>query len=155
VTLRGAFGDCFYTPGDAEAPLLLAGTGTGLAPLYGIIREAIAHGHSGAIRVFHGALAEDGLYLREELRALAASHGVDYKPCVLNNGEAGHPELTVGSLDAIVVGQTLDMKTTKAYLCGDPGLVGKMRKQLFLRGLSNRRIFADAFIPTATKPSPA
>jgi len=151
VRFRGPFGDCFYTPGEPDAPLLLAGTGTGLAPLFGIVRESIRQKHSGTIRVFHGALNESGLYLREEMRQLAMDHGVDYRPCVLNNGATDHAELTVGSLDAIVGSQPLDTKKAKAYLCGDPGLVGKMRKQLFMRGLSNRRIFADAFVPTAQK----
>lgn len=151
VKLRGAFGDCFYTPGEPDAPLLLAGTGTGLAPLFGIVRESIRQKHSGPVRVFHGALDENGLYLREEMRQLAADHGVDYKPCILKNGASDQAELTVGALDAIVTSQPIDTKTTKAYLCGDPGLVGKMRKQLFLRGLSNRRIFADAFVATVVK----
>jgi ferredoxin-NADP reductase len=37
VSLRGPIGECFYLPGNPQQPLLLAGTGTGLAPLWGIV----------------------------------------------------------------------------------------------------------------------
>lgn len=33
VSIRGPFGECFYVPDTPARPLLLAGTGTGLAPL--------------------------------------------------------------------------------------------------------------------------
>src|SRR5690606_24069598 len=39
LRFRGVFGDCFYAADDPDAPMLLAGTGTGLAPLYGILRD--------------------------------------------------------------------------------------------------------------------
>lgn len=56
-------GECFYTPGAPAAPLLLAGTGTGIAPLLAIARDAVAHGHSGPLIVFHGAAEPGRLYL--------------------------------------------------------------------------------------------
>jgi NAD(P)H-flavin reductase/ferredoxin len=149
VRFRGMFGDCFYAPGDPDTPLLLAGTGTGLAPLYGILFEALRQGHVGPIHLFHGAVDSSGLYLRDELGQLASRGSIDYRPCVLR-GDAAEG-LCVGSLDDIVLGHPLDTKATRAYLCGDPALVEKMRKKLFLKGLSSRRIFADAFVPSAPR----
>lgn len=43
ISIRGPAGDCFYACDDPERPLLLAGTGTGLAPLYGIAQIGRAH----------------------------------------------------------------------------------------------------------------
>src|SRR5579862_3119821 len=40
VHLQGPSGECFYVPGREDQPMLLIGTGTGLAPLYGIVRDA-------------------------------------------------------------------------------------------------------------------
>jgi NAD(P)H-flavin reductase len=57
VTVIGPSGECFYVEGREDQPLLLAGTGTGLAPLYGILRDAIARHHRGPIYIFHGCLA--------------------------------------------------------------------------------------------------
>jgi CDP-4-dehydro-6-deoxyglucose reductase, E3 len=84
VSFFGPAGDCFYVSGKREQPLLLVGTGTGLAPLYGIVRDAISQGHTGDIHLIHGSLHCDGLYLVEALRELAAAHqNIHYTPCVL------------------------------------------------------------------------
>ena len=37
-------------------------------------------------------------------------------------------------------------KDAFALLCGDPPIVHRLRRGLFLAGLSSRRIFADAFV---------
>lgn len=63
VQVRGPFGECFYLPEEPERPLLLAGTGTGLAPLIGVVRQALRSGHRGPIQLFHGAVQREGLYL--------------------------------------------------------------------------------------------
>ena len=74
VSIQGPSGNCFYLPGQPDEPLLLAGTGTGLAPLYGIARDALTQGHCGPIWLFHGSLNPAGLYLQQELTDLAARH---------------------------------------------------------------------------------
>jgi ferredoxin len=55
VELRGPLGECCYPAGERDRPVLLAGTGTGLAPLYAVLRSALQSGHTGPIRLFHGA----------------------------------------------------------------------------------------------------
>ena len=144
VEVRGPAGDCFYL-GDTEEALVLVGTGTGLAPLYGVARDALRRGHRGAITLYHGALSSDGLYLHEELGALQGRHeNFDFRPCVLN----GDPEngVLVGAIDEIVFERHPDLAAPRFYLCGDPGLVNGLRRQLFIQGASLKRIHADAFV---------
>jgi len=147
--LRGPLGECFFAaPCAAETTLLLAGTGTGLAPLLGILRDALAQGHGGPIRLFHGALREAGLYHRGELAAIAAAHAnVQVEACVLEGAEG--PGVRVGALDEVVLAALANPRATRAYLCGDPGFVEKLKKRLFLKGLSSKAIFADPFVATA------
>ena len=71
VTVRGPFGECFYFEQEPERPLLLAGTGTGLAPLLGVARAARAAGHRAPIHLYHGSPSPEGLYLWAELAQLA------------------------------------------------------------------------------------
>lgn len=150
TTVRGPFGECFYTTGRGDDTLLLAGTGTGLAPLLGVLREALAQGHAGPIRLFHGAVSAAGLYLRDELASLCARHAnVRVQPVVLH-AEGACDECVVGALDEVLLSAApSDWRTARAWLCGDPMLVARMRKRLFMAGLSNRSIFADPFVPSA------
>ncbi len=146
--LLGPSGDCFYVPGQEDQPLLLAGTGTGLAPLFGVLRDALRHGHRGPIHLFHGAVNTQGLYHREELAALAKEHdNVQYTATVLE-GEASQ-ELPTGPIDQVILSSVPKPAGFRAFLCGDPGLVQKLKKRLFLAGMAMRDIHADAFLPSA------
>lgn len=148
VHVRGPAGDCFYVPGSvASQPLLLIGTGTGLAPLWGVLNDALANGHMGSIELWHGARDVAGLYLTEELRALAARYPqLSYRPAVLE-GDASSA-LSVGRLDALVLASAASFAGRRVFLCGDPGLVQGLKKQLFLKGASLKEIHADAFVGT-------
>ena len=57
--LRG--GALHYDPDWQQRPLWLLAAGTGLAPLFGILREALRQDHQGPIRIIH--LAHDSLSL--------------------------------------------------------------------------------------------
>ena len=152
LEVRGPAGDCFYVPGRPEQDMLLIGTGTGLAPLYGIVQDALRNHHTGMIRLFHGALEPRGLYLVDELLALAAHHtNFAYHRCVLKNPDA-LPGVETGSIDQIVSAVVPSVKNTRVFLCGNPELVTTLRKKMFMAGAKMAEIHADAFVmakPTA------
>jgi ferredoxin-NADP reductase/ferredoxin len=140
----GPSGGCFYDGIDPDQPLVLAGTGTGLAPLWGILQDAIANGHRGQIRLYHGALNADGLYLVDALEALAAQHpNVEYRRCVRDRGG---PD---GDLKEAVLGGESKPGDAVFFLCGDATLVSQMKRALFLAGAKLTRLHADPFLPTA------
>src|SRR5690606_38474494 len=87
IRLRGPFGKCYYyNPDNLSFNMLLAGTGTGLAPLIGIIKSALTQGHNGDITLVHGGLRDDDIYYADELWTLAAVfNNFHYEPCVLNS----------------------------------------------------------------------
>ena len=152
VTVIGPSGECFYVSGREDQPLLLAGTGTGLAPLYGILKDALQQKHRGPIHLFHGALHRGGLYLVNELREIAGNHAqFCYVPAVLS----GEPEqgVVVGSLDQTILQRIPNTGGWRGYVCGDPGLVQNLKMKLFLAGMASRDIHADAFIPAAPPPT--
>jgi CDP-4-dehydro-6-deoxyglucose reductase, E3 len=149
VAVRGPDGECFYVPGRPEQDLLLVGTGTGLAPLYAIVQDALRSGHLGRILLLHGAVEERGLYLVDELEALARAHPtLEYVRCVLR-GEA-RAGVEVGAIDAIVRARVPAPRGWRVFLCGDPALVFDLRKRVFLAGANLRDVHADAFV---TKPA--
>jgi NAD(P)H-flavin reductase/ferredoxin len=138
-------GHCFYLPDRREQGLLLVGTGTGLAPLMGILTDAIAHGHSGPIHLFHGSREAEDLYRINELRQLAERHpNFHYLPCL----SGGHiPEGFVqGRADAVALAALADLKGWRVFLCGHPDMVKEMKKMTYLKGASTQDIYADAFL---------
>lgn len=144
VEFHGPAGDCFYVPGRPDQPLLLVGTGTGLAPLYGILRDAIERRHMGEIYLFHGSLHRDGLYLVETLHRLASMNdNVHYIPCVLQ-GKAPDGG-AVGAIDDVVIQALPKLTGWRSYLCGDPEIVRRLQSKIFLAGASMSEIHADAF----------
>lgn len=148
VALQGPNGQCFYVPGESAQPLFLLGTGTGLAPLYAIARDALAQAHHGPIHLFHGALQERGLYGHDALRALATAHeNFHYHPCALN-GPAGE-DVHVGAVDALALETVPKLGGYRVFLCGAPEMVRAMQRKAFLAGASMQAIFSDPFVPAA------
>jgi CDP-4-dehydro-6-deoxyglucose reductase len=148
LVVQGPLGSCVYEPGRPAQPLLLAGTGTGLAPLWGVLNDALAADHSGPIHVFHGGTSPEGLYFVDQLGAVAASRpNVRYVPCVLRDAPPGMEE---GTIDAVVKRHLPLTKGMRAFVCGGPETVQRLRKQIFLAGAALRDILSDAFVPAAT-----
>jgi len=146
VTISPATGDCFYTPGQPTQDLLLIGTGTGLAPLYGILRDALRQGHQGDIHLYHGSSTVEGLYLVDELKALDAAHtNVHYHPCV----SQGTPPagITSGRADQKALEEIGKLGGWRVYLCGREDMVKSARQKAFLSGASLKDIYADPFVP--------
>ncbi|MEQ1948568.1 MAG: FAD-binding oxidoreductase [Bryobacteraceae bacterium] len=152
VQIQGPSGECFYVPGRADQPMLLIGTGTGLAPLYGIVRDALRQGHRGPIDLIHGAVRPSGLYLRDELTALAEAHpNFSYTASVM---QADSPEnfpgkFEVGPLDGLLDARFPELDGWRGFVCGDPTLVQRLKKKMFLSGMATRDIYSDAFLPSA------
>jgi ferredoxin-NADP reductase/ferredoxin len=145
LQIAGPFGNCFYLPSPEPRNLLLIGTGTGLAPLRGIIRDALDQNHDGEIHLFHGGLTEEGLYMGDELNELARQHPqFDYTPCVLHRSAGSTVEQ--GRVDDIAFAAWPKLTQWQVYLCGDPDLVNKAKRQAFLSGASLQDIHADPFI---------
>ena len=141
-------GQCFYLPGNPTAPLLLAGTGTGIAPLLAIARDAEASGHTGPVVVIHGARDPGRLYLGEQSpRGRVADDGgsvIRWRTCVRSRGED-----IVVAVAAEFTALT-DPMAAHAYLCGGAGSVTRMRRALFMAGMSLRAIDADQFLPAVS-----
>jgi NAD(P)H-flavin reductase/ferredoxin len=148
VTIQGPSGHCFYVPGRPDQELVLAGTGTGLAPLYGIAQEAIRQGHWAPITLFHGARNPAGLYLEAQLREMERENlSFRYVPCCENAD--GREDVEVGTLDAVLMRQFPTFAGRRVFLCGNPTMVHSLRKKVFLKGAGIKEIFSDAFLASA------
>lgn len=131
-------------PGDPEKPLLLIGTGSGLAPLYGIIQDALHQGHKGPISLFHGSSHPEGLYLADELQSLSARYDhCSYTPAV--SRALSTTSATLGRANEIALSTHTRLSGWRVYLCGHPEMVHTTKKKAFLAGAAMREIHADPF----------
>ncbi len=148
MQIRGPAGSCFYVADDnRQQPLLLVGVGTGLAPLYAIVNDALAQGHQGPIALLHGASTPANLYYRQELRALANTHSnFSYSAVVLDGPFDADCQQGDAIKAAVELLATVAAAQARVYLCGNPGFVQTLRKQVFLKGVKSANIFCDPFV---------
>ena len=144
IEIQGPNGACFYVPGLPAQPLLLIGNGTGLAPLYGIVRAALAAGHHGPIYLYHGSRHASGLYLREELAALMAAHqNFRYIPCL--SGPNLDQDCRPHRAEAAAFADHARIIGWRLFLCGNPPMVQGAQRQAYLAGADLADIHADSF----------
>ncbi len=143
--IRGPLGECFYYNTDNETfPIVLAGTGTGLAPLIGIAQDALAHKHQGEIILIHGGVDETDLYLHDTLCAIQKAHSnFTYAPCVLHKSNG----IEQASIDKILIKNLCGiMHEVQLFICGPTETTNKMKTEAFLAGVPSASIHSDAFI---------
>ena len=131
--LRG--GALHYDPDWQERPLWLLAAGTGLAPLWGILREALRQEHHGPIRLLHLAHDTREHYLAPALAALASRH----PPLQVEL-------LTPAQLPQALAALRLQSRQTVALACGSAANVEQFSRRMFLAGLPRNQLFADIFI---------
>ncbi|MCJ8204264.1 iron-sulfur-binding ferredoxin reductase [Pseudomonas sp. RGM2987] len=132
--LRG--GALHYDPDWSGRPLWLLAAGTGLAPLFGLLREALRQRHQGAIRLIHVAHDAPGHYLAKPLAALEAKHQ-----------NLSVELLTAAEAPSALAQLRLVSRQTQALLCGHPDRVEAFAKRLYLAGLPRNQLLADVFLP--------
>lgn len=127
-------GALHYDPDWQDRPLWLLAAGTGLAPLWGILREALRQGHRGEIRLLHVARERSGHYLAEPLLKLP---GVEVELVLAEQ------------LEDVLAGLRPSSRQTLALLCGAPASVERFARRLFIAGVPRGQVFADVFVEHA------
>lgn len=154
LELQGPNGRFYYVPGTQDQDLLLIGTGTGAAPLVGILRDALHVGHRGRIWLFHGSRTVGGLYLDKLFSRLAAEHPrFSYFPCV-SGADAPAPYLR-GRASDLAAAQCPDLRGWRVFLAGLPAMVSAAQAEALRAGASPSEIHADPFEVRATFTTPA
>jgi NAD(P)H-flavin reductase len=130
--LRG--GALHYDLDWQDRPLWLLAAGTGLAPLWGILREALRQGHQREIKVMHVARDSEGHYLANPLKDMVNKHyGLSVELVLFDQSAQALAALRLPS------------RQTVALVCGAPESVEQFARRLFIAGLPRNQLFADVF----------
>jgi NAD(P)H-flavin reductase/truncated hemoglobin YjbI len=144
LEFHGPKGNSYYVPGERDQPLLLIGTGTGLSPLLGIVRDALASGHSGPVYIYHGSRYPQGLYLQNTLNELAMRHkNLHPNYCVSSDDvPAGFRS---GRASDVALAEHAELKGWRVYLCGHPVMVRDTHQAVLDAGAGPLEIHSDPF----------
>lgn len=126
-------GALHYEPEWQGRPLLLLAAGTGLAPLWSVLREALRQGHTGPIRLLHFSRGEP--YLQAPLEHVAGLYA----------------NLSVELIDRHQMQNRLQSlrivsRQEFALVCGSGAFVDDCVKRLFLAGIPRGQILSDVFV---------
>ena len=134
IEVRGPFGS-FTLPRDAEEDhfLFIAG-GTGIAPIRGMIREALLAGRWRSMRLLYSAKTADDFAYLPELGDMAARDGLDLK-LHQTRAASGASRIGLAQLAPLV-----DSRETLCFVCGPESMVADIPPMLLELGIDRRRI---------------
>jgi len=146
ISVSKPMGNCFYSDAHHDKPILMASTGTGLAPLLGVLREALKQQHKAPIYLYAAAGEPKDLYYRNELQQVCDQHEhIHYIPSVRRNGE-GDDGLVQEDVVDLVKRRHEDLKGWKVFLCGSQNMIKQLQRYSFFQGATVNDILVDAFI---------
>ena len=153
VTARGPYGTCFRREART-GPLVLIGGGSGMSPLWSILRDHVGSGETRPVRFFYGARSRRDLFLLDEFAQLSASLPDFRFIPALSDPEPGEDWTGEAGFIHTVVAKTLRAEALAgeidAYSCGPPPMIDAVLPVLQMAGVEPERIYFDKFTP-ATK----
>jgi propane monooxygenase reductase component len=145
---KGPYGTCFRREGR-PGPMLLIGGGSGMSPLWSMLRDHVQSGEQRPIRFFYGARTMRDLFYLDAFQALEQSlPDFRFIPALSQHDgiETWHGE--TGFVHE-VLGRHLRANPFKgepdAYTCGPPPMIDAVIPVLHMAGLEPEHIHFDKF----------
>ncbi|MCH7347744.1 hybrid-cluster NAD(P)-dependent oxidoreductase [Aeromonas sp. MR7] len=149
IRVDGPFGDFNLTALPCERPLLLS-AGSGITPMWAMLRDELAKRPEADIRFIHSARSPQDLIFASELTALAEAHPGVRHGLVLEQAPAAHP--WVGRLTPAMLKELApDLLDRHAYLCGPAPYMTAVCAMLAELGLPAEQLHQESFgLPAVT-----
>ena len=143
IGVQGPMGDCCYKR-QVDAPLIMCATGTGIAPIYGILQDAIINGHKNEIHIVYASKRYKDFYLIEQLQLLSKKYPHIHLHLVtqLSAGVGACKEDVYEFLSK----KFKNLDGWQGYICGVDTYIKKIKKVLFLNGLNLADTFTESFL---------
>src|SRR5258708_5543830 len=137
LTIEGPLGQFVYRD-RPQAPMLLVGGGTGIAPLLSILRHVAENGIERDMRLYWGVRSERDLYARAMLGTL-----LDYVP-VLSEASPDWQGRR-GFVHEAVLDDIDDLGRYDVDAAGPPAMIAAVRREFGRCGVAANRLFFDSF----------
>ncbi len=142
VPMKGPVGS--FTLRDFQRDALFVATGTGIAPMRGILRQALGTGSQAQFTLLFGVRHEESLLYRDEFEALAAAHPqFRFAPTITrpNASWTGRTGRVQRHLADLLRGRT----DADVYVCGLKEMVNEVRDLLKSMGFDRRQIVVEKY----------
>lgn len=144
VTFSGPYGK-FHISGTNTEIIFIAG-GSGMAPIWGMLRGLKERGIVRKATYFFGALTQKDLFFVDELTKLQQEVSwFRFVPALSNEPAGSDWKGERGLITDVVARYMPDCSNHEAYLCGSPGMIDACIKVLKKGGMTEDRIFYDKF----------
>ncbi len=144
ISLSGPYGE--FQLSDTDAPIICIAGGSGMAPIWSIVRDMKEKGISRETTYFFGALTQRDLFFVDELKALEAElPWFHFVPALSNEPDDSGWDGEQGLITDVVARHFPDTSKHEAYLCGSPGMINACLKVLSQGGMPDENIFYDKF----------
>jgi len=135
----------FFVRQDSRRPLLMVATGTGFAPIKGMLEALFAQGDDRPIHFYWGVRHAEDFYYQDLLMEWQRQH-----PHFRLIQVVSRPDAAWSGRSGYVIPQVLadipDPGAFDVYICGHPDMVMDLSRALQDAGLNAEHIFADAFV---------
>ncbi|VAW58787.1 hypothetical protein MNBD_GAMMA08-1504 [hydrothermal vent metagenome] len=146
IEFQGAMGDSYYEQvNSTNTPLILTGRGTGIAPLYGILLDALKNSHHAQLTILHEGRTVEDLYLQNQLTSLETKHSnVKYIACVDNSNN----KQTLPHSARTILENTIDeliANPPNIFTAGSPDFTASIKTLFRNHNIPDKNIFLDSF----------
>ncbi len=156
VSVRGPFGSCFRREGRT-GPIVLVAAGSGMSPIWSILRDHVASGEDRRVYFFYGARTRADLFYLDDIAAITAAHpDVTFTPVLSHADTDPDWHGATGFVHQVVASELKRLGIegdADAYACGPPPMIDALQPVLFMQDFDPERTFFDKFTPS-TAPAP-
>jgi CDP-4-dehydro-6-deoxyglucose reductase len=145
LRIAGPYGG-FYLREDSDRPILLAGGGTGFAPLKAMLEHAFHRGVRRPMHLFWGVRGRSDLYLDELPRAWRLAYAnFNYTPVLSEPSPEDRWTAETGNVIDSVVRHYPDLGSFDIYMSGPPAMIEAGKQTFAAHGLDKDRLNFDSF----------
>ena len=144
LRFRGPLGT-FFLREDSDKPIIFVASGTGFAPIKGIIEHALYIGVKRPMHFYWGARKLADLYMLAKVRQWEKD-GIKFTPVLSEALPEDAWQGRTGFVHQAVLDDYRDLSAHEVYACGAPVVVEAAQRDFTSqRGLPNEAFFSDAF----------
>lgn len=156
LRFRGPLGT-FFLREESSKPIIFVASGTGFAPIKGIIEHALHIGVKRAMHFYWGARKRADLYMLDKAMQWE-KNGIKFTPVLSEALPEDAWQGRTGFVHQAVLDDYSDLSSNEVYACGAPVVVEAAHRDFTAqRGLPEEAFFSDAFTfhpPSERRKSP-